>query len=131
MSATTPPAGIVLLLVADTAMRSALNEALTEAGYLVSAVGDVGSAVDRMKEMRYDVLITRPYVNSMPGHMAADYLRTKSPGLPIMIVGGFMDDDMVNAQNQVERYHIFPKPFQRADLLAELKNVLAEHAPKN
>jgi DNA-binding response OmpR family regulator len=122
-----PPApnAIILLLVADPAMRTAMDDALREAGYLVSAAADLGTAVDRLKEMRFDLLITRPYVQSMPGHMAADYLRTKSPGLPVMIVGGFMEDDQVNAINEVELFHIFPKPFLREDLLAKVSEVLA------
>src|SRR5580704_16638541 len=105
---TPAPNAVILLLVADPAMRSALDDALREAGYLVSAAGDLGTAVDRLKEMRYDLLITRPYVQSMPGHMAADYLRTKSPGLPVLIVGGFMDDDQVTIPNVVEQFHVFP-----------------------
>jgi DNA-binding NtrC family response regulator len=121
---TPAPNAVILLLVADPAMRSALDDALREAGYLVSAAGDLGTAVDRLKEMRYDLLITRPYVQSMPGHMAADYLRTKSPGLPVMIVGGFMDDDGVNALNAVEQFTIFPKPFRREDFLAKVSEVL-------
>jgi DNA-binding response OmpR family regulator len=122
----TSPHSVILLLVADPAMRSAMDDALREAGYLVSAASDLGTAVDRMKEMRYDLLITRPYVQSMPGHMAADYLRTKSPGLPVLIVGGFMEDDQVNALNAVERFHIFPKPFHRNDLLAKVKEILKD-----
>jgi DNA-binding response OmpR family regulator len=89
-------------------------------------VGDLGTAVDRMKEMHYDLLITRPYVHSMSGRMAADYLRTKSPGLPVLIVGGFMDDDQVNVLHAVEQFHVFPKPFPRQELLAKVKEVLKE-----
>ena len=120
------PHAVILLLAADPVMRSAIDKVLLEAGYLVSAAADLGTAVDRMKEMHYDLLITRPYVHSMPGHMAADYLRTKSPGLPVMIVGGFMDDDEVNAINSVERFHIFPKPFDPKDLLAAVREVLKQ-----
>jgi DNA-binding NtrC family response regulator len=119
-----PTDAIILLMVADSNMRSALNTALTEVGYLVSAAGDLGTAVDRLKEMHYDLLITRPYVQSMPGHMAADYLRTKSPGLPVLIVGGFMDDDAVTIPNIVDQFHVFPKPFQRADFLGVVKDIL-------
>ena len=36
-------------------------------------VGDLGAAVDRLKRMRPDLLIVRPYINSMPGHMAAAF----------------------------------------------------------
>jgi CheY-like chemotaxis protein len=84
----------------------------------------VGSAVDRLKEMRPDLLIVRPYISSMPGHMAADYLRTRCPGLPVMIVTGFMDDQRVEVQNSVVDFYIFPKAFAKGEFLDKVRGVL-------
>ncbi len=114
----------ILLLVSDPLMRTIFDETLQRAGYLVVAAGDVGSAVDRLKEMRPDLLIIRPYISSMPGHMAADYLRTKCPGLPVMIVAGLMDDDRIHVQNAVEDFYVFPKPFPASEFLDKVKEVL-------
>lgn len=120
----TPANSTILLLVSDPLMRTIFDETLQRAGYLVVAAGDVGSAVDRLKEMRPDLLIIRPYISSMPGHMAADYLRTKCPGLPVMIVAGLMDDDRIHIQNAVEDFYVFPKPFPPSDFLDKVKEVL-------
>jgi DNA-binding response OmpR family regulator len=119
-----PADAIILLLDSDPVMRSVLRDALESAGYLVVAAADLGAAVDRLHEMRPDLLITRPYINSMPGHMAADYLRSKRHGLSVMIVGGFMDDDRVRDQDAIGLFHIFPKPFSRGEFLANVKQVL-------
>ena len=124
MTDTFPGNSTILLLVSDPLMRTILHETLDRAGYLVVTAGDVGSAVDRLKEMRPDLLIIRPYISSMPGHMAADYLRTRCPGLPIMIVAGFMDDQRVNVKNAVEDFHLFPKPFAREEFLDKVREVL-------
>jgi DNA-binding NarL/FixJ family response regulator len=104
----TPADATILLLDSDPLMRAALRDALESAGYLV-----------------VDLLIMRPYINSMPGHMAADYLRTKRHGLTVLIIGGFMDDDRVRDQNAISMYHIFPKPFDRSELLVSVKEVLS------
>jgi CheY-like chemotaxis protein len=114
----------LLLLVSDPLMREVIRDALAEAGYLVVTAGDLGSAVDRLKEMRPDLLITRTYINSMPGRTAADYLRTKSPGLPVLVVAGYMEDDRVRTQNTIEDFEVFPPPFSRKDLLGKVKEVL-------
>jgi DNA-binding response OmpR family regulator len=119
-----PANSTILLLVSDPLMRTIFDETLQRAGYLVVTAGDVGAAVDRLKEMRPDLLIIRPYISSMPGHMAADYLRTKCPGLPVMIAAGLMDDDRVHIQNAIEDFYIFPKPFPAADFLDKVKEVL-------
>jgi DNA-binding response OmpR family regulator len=124
MPAFSPSNATILLLVSDPLMREVLRDALQTAGYLVMVAGDIGAGVDRVIEMRPDLLITRSYINSMPGRMAADYLRTKRPGLPVLIVSGFMEDDRVRAQNSIADFHIYPKPFTRAEFLDEVRDIL-------
>ena len=67
----------ILLLVSDPIVRSVLKETLECKGYTVVAAGDLGQAVDRLRDFAPDLLITRNYVQGLPGHDAAVYLRTK------------------------------------------------------
>jgi DNA-binding response OmpR family regulator len=114
----------ILLLDSEPVARASLCEALESAGYLVTIAGDLGDAVDRVTEMRPHLLIVRPYVNSMPGRMAAEYLRTRRHGLPVLILGGFIDDGRLKLKNEIDDFYSFPKPFTREDLLATVKDVL-------
>ncbi|HUA18690.1 MAG TPA: response regulator [Bryobacteraceae bacterium] len=114
----------ILLLDSDPVTRASLRGALQDANYLVVAAGDLNEAIDRLAEIKVDLLMTRPYVNSMPGAMAADYLRGRRPGLPVLIVAGFMDNDQVDVRSAVHDFHTFPKPFHRAELLAKVRAVL-------
>jgi DNA-binding response OmpR family regulator len=114
----------ILLLASDPLMRTILHETLERSGYLVVSVADVGVAVDRIKQMRPDLLVIRPYINGMSGHKAADYLRSRCAGLPVLIVGGFMDDERVRVQNAIEDFYVFPTPFAPSDLLGNVRNVL-------
>jgi DNA-binding NtrC family response regulator len=114
----------ILLLDSDSVTRAALHDAFQSAGYLVVTAGDLGEAVDRLDEIRPDLLITRPYINSMPGRIAANYLRSKHPGLPVLIVAGFVDDDRLNVQNAIGEFYTFPKPFSRDELLTNVRDVL-------
>jgi len=118
------PDANILLLDSESVMRAGLRDALVSAGYLVVLAGDLGEAVDRLSEMRPDLLIIRPFINSMPGWMAAKYLRTRRHGLPVLIVGGFMDDDRTEVQTAVGEFHTFPKPFSRDELIAKVRDVL-------
>src|ERR1700685_793740 len=111
----------LLLLISDPLMRTILQETLERAGYVVVSAGDVGSAVDRVKELRPDLLITRPYVESMPGHMAAQHLRTRAPGLPVLMLTGFMEDHRIRDQHELKEFYVFPKPFARDELLANVR----------
>jgi DNA-binding NarL/FixJ family response regulator len=55
----------ILLLVSDPIVRSILKETLEREGYTVVAAGDLGQAVDRIKECPPDLLITRTYIGQL------------------------------------------------------------------
>jgi len=116
----------ILLLASDPLVRSVLKETLEHAGYTVLATGDLGNAVDRMEEIAPDLLIIRSYVEGLPGHDAAVYLRTKYFKMKVLIVGGLIDDDRLNLRESLAGFEVFPKPYGAADLLAKVKDVLSK-----
>ena len=126
MKAFEAPHATILLLDSDPTSRAALHDVLQEAGYLALRAADLGVAVDRLAEARPDLLIVRPYINSMPGRVAADYLRSRQPGLPVLILAGTIDEDRLNVQRTVEKVYTFPEPFPREDLLTKVREVLAQ-----
>ena len=56
--------------------------------------------------------------------MAAEYLRTRCPGLPVLIVAGLIDDQRIHVQNAVDDFYVFPKPFAVIDMLEKVTEVL-------
>ena len=116
----------ILLLVSDPLVRSVLQDTLEREGYTVVTAGDLGSAVDRLTEVTADLLITRTYVEGMTGHDAATYLRTKSPGLRVLMVGGLLDDQRLKSRESLEGIDVFPKPYSPRELLQKVKDVLAK-----
>jgi DNA-binding NtrC family response regulator len=114
----------ILLLVSDPVVRSVLQETLEHAGYTVLATGDLGQAVDRLKKYSPDLLITRTYVEGLPGHDAAVYLRTKCLKMKVLILGGLLDDDRLHLREHLQGFSVFPKPYPAADMLQEVKNIL-------
>jgi DNA-binding NtrC family response regulator len=116
---------LIMLLISDPDMRTIIRDSLTSQGYLVQATAEIGIAVDRLKEVTPDLLIIRPYINSMPGHDAVKYLRTKCPGLRVLMVGGLIDDARLSYRDLLENINIFPKPFSAEQLLDAVQDVLA------
>ena len=121
----------ILLLVSDPLVRSVLQDTLEHEGYTVVSAGDLGSAVDRLKEVTPDLLITRTYVEGMTGHDAATYLRTKSNGLRVLMVGGLLDDQRLKYRESLEGFDVFPKPYGPRELLQKVKDVLAKPRGEN
>lgn len=111
-------------------MRTVLCETLEDAGYLVVTASEIGAAVDRLCEVHPDLLIVPPYIDSMPGQNAADYLRTKCPGLPVLLLAGLLDDDRIRTQNTVREFYTFPPPFSREDIVSKVRDVLQRESAK-
>jgi DNA-binding response OmpR family regulator len=84
----------------------------------------LGTAVDKLKLSKPDLLIVSPYVEDMSGYDAAIYLRTKCLGLPVLMVGGIIADDRIQNRLTLKGFDFFPKPFTPADLVAKVKDAL-------
>ena len=116
----------ILLLVSDPIIRSVLKEILEREGYMVLATGDLGQAVDRLRECTPDLLITRTYIQSMPGHDAAIYLRSKCLGMKVLIVGGLLDDDRLQNREALQGFEVFPTPYSASVLLQKIREVISK-----
>jgi CheY-like chemotaxis protein len=116
----------ILLLVSDPIVRSVMQEILEHEGYVVLAVGDVGLAVDRLKEVQPDLLITRTYVRDLPGHEAAKYLRTKCNHMKVLLVGGLLADDRLDHRTESQNFEVFPRPYPASELLHKVREVLSK-----
>lgn len=121
----------ILFLASDSDIRNAISEALGSAGYCVLTVRDIGGAVDRLKNCTPDLLIVRHYTERISGHDAAMYLRRKCPGIPVLMVGGILDDGSLENREMLHGFEIFPKPFRAAELLEKVKQVIGKRSSRN
>jgi CheY-like chemotaxis protein len=114
----------ILLLTSEPVARLVIQEVLERAGYVVMATGDLGTAVDRLKECTPDLLMISPYVETITGHEAAKYLHTRAPGMRVLMVAGLLADDRLEYRAELEKVEIFPQPFTARDLLAKVREVV-------
>jgi DNA-binding response OmpR family regulator len=116
----------ILLLVSDPLVRSVIKETLEIAGYTVLAAADLGQAVDQLKVSAPELLITRTYVESLPGHAAAMYLCGKCREMRVLMLGGLLDDDRLQHREELQGFEVFPKPYTAAEMLQKVKDVLSK-----
>jgi DNA-binding response OmpR family regulator len=115
---------VILLLGSDAGIRNAIARTLEADGFCVLGAGDMGAAVDLLRKHRFDLLIVRPYLENISGHDAAIYLRRISPGLPVLIVSGFLQDIDIETAETVKGFYTFPRPFTAAGLVSKVREVL-------
>lgn len=115
----------ILLLGSEPVVRSVIHEILESAGYLVRSADNLGKAVDMLLECPADLLIVHPYVAEIPGHAAAEYLRTMKPGMAVLMVAGLPEDDRLRRWSGPDRIELFPPPFTPAQLVEKVRQVLS------
>lgn len=115
----------ILVLVSDKLLRDVIAEKLEHEGYMVVQVGDLGSAVDWLKDCAPDLLLTRTYISNMPGHDAAAYLQKKCPHMRVLIVGGLLENARLQTRESLADFAVFPKPYTAGELIEKVKSVLA------
>jgi DNA-binding response OmpR family regulator len=117
--------GTVLLLCSDTDVLHILQHVLEDGGYVVLPAKNLGSAVDQLADCKPNLLVVRPYLESISGHQAALYLRTRCSGLPVLMLAGMPDDDRVINRESLRGIELFPKPFSLAEFLDKVAAMLA------
>ena len=117
----------ILLLASETVIRKVVCNALETHGYTVLTAHDLSGAENWLKDCTPHLLIVRHYIDNVTGHEAALYLRSKRPGLPVLILGGILDDPALEDREAVRDFEIFPKPYQASELIDKVKEVLLRY----
>lgn len=115
----------ILLLASEGAIRKVIQEALESRGYFVVTANDLGAAQESLKDCSPDLFMVRPYTEGVPGHEAATCLRSLRPGVPVLIVGGIIDDPGLEDRESLHGFDIFPPPYQAVELLDKVKEILS------
>ncbi len=116
----------ILLLVSDSVSRNAIAKALESVGYFVLPAAEIDRAVKWIEECKPDLLMVRHYTENISGHDAAVYLRKLCPGIPVLLVGGLLDDPALENRESLHHFEVFPKPYKAAELLEKVKEILTK-----
>jgi excisionase family DNA binding protein len=124
----TPPAGRPRVLVADdeASVRDLLSKTLALAEYDVDCAADGRSAVDRLRVLSYDLLITDLKMPGVDGLTVIREARRLKADIPIIIITGFSTEaSAIEAVNLgVSGY--LTKPFRIPRVLSVAAHALGE-----
>ncbi len=131
-----PPAtaeadGTILLAEDSRPVRALVWRILTTAGYRVIEAADGNDAIAAAERYPYtiDLLLTDVVMPGRSGPDVARELRRRRPGLPVLFMSGYADDSE-RADGRIDLEHpLVEKPFNPADLIAQVQAMLGERAP--
>lgn len=124
---TTDTATVLVLLVEDeAAVRGLVRKILERAGFRVLVAEDGEAAWAMAEEMggAIDLLVTDVVMPRMYGTELADRISRLQPGLPILFMSGYTDNERIRRGALEPGQAFLEKPFTHAELLQAARQLL-------
>ncbi len=83
----------ILVVEPDPRVRSVLTECLPLDGHAVATADTGKKALDALDQAQYDVIMTAQGLPDMGGEQLADRIKACNPGMPVVLVTGFVGND--------------------------------------
>lgn len=120
--------GTVLVLLAEdeASVRGLVRKILERAGYTVLVAEDGASALEvaAKQPAELDLLVTDVVMPRMHGTRLAEHITTLHPGLPVLFMSGYTDDERLR-RGALDRCQSFlEKPFTPTQLLDTVRSLL-------
>jgi len=118
----------ILLVDDDDGFRESVRETLSLSGYEVHEVNNGADALKCLKTMNIDLLITDILMPELEGIELSSLVRDINPDLHMigMSGGGRIGFDYVKKASNTHFNSFLAKPFQREELLNEIKKYITE-----
>jgi two-component system cell cycle sensor histidine kinase/response regulator CckA len=119
--------GTVLLIEDDDAVREFAREVLRARGWrVVEAAGPAQAlAIASEGADAFDVVVTDVVMPAMSGGELADRLQQFRPGIPVLFVSGYADDDVIGRGQLRPGRQLLSKPFTGAELAYRVQELFA------
>lgn len=116
----------VLVVEDEEALRSLMRRSLEMAGYTVLEAGNGDEALAVFREAGGPVrlLLTDAVMPGMNGRELAQKLCELTPGLAVMFMSGYTDDEVLLRGVEQASLNFLPKPFKPAELARKVREVI-------
>ena len=116
----------ILLVEDEEAIRTFMAAALKNAGYAVAVAGSGGEALAAVGEKLFPIqlLLTDVVMPGMNGHELGRHMQELRPGVKILYISGYTDGPIIHHGILDIRIDLLQKPFDAADLLRKVRQVL-------
>jgi CheY-like chemotaxis protein len=115
----------ILVVEDDAGQRTEIERALLQAGHRVELASSGNQALARLKEKRYDLLLTDLMMEQGTGFDVLEWVRENAPGLPVVICSSYAKGENLKTFLTTQFYRIVRKPFRTDDLVEQVRELLA------
>lgn len=116
----------VLILDDDADFNSLLTDIFEQADYVVTSLTDPVEAVDAFHEKAYDLVVTDHRMPEMSGGEFMRKVKQIRPEVPVIMVSGYLENDMIRDLISEGVGGVFLKPLNIFSLLERTKELIEE-----
>ena len=115
----------ILIVEDDARQRAEIEGALLQAGHRVDVASGGNQALARLKEKRYELLVTDLMMDEGTGFDVLEWVLEHAPGLPLVICSSYAKGENLKAFLPAQFYRIIRKPFRTDDLVEQVRELLS------
>lgn len=116
--------GRILLVEDEDMVRAVAERALTRQGYEVTTASDGEEGLEKIREGGdFDLVLSDVVMPNLDGPAMARQLRQIAPGLPVLFMSGYAEEQLRN-EIDIENMHFIAKPFSVQQIARKVGEVL-------
>jgi len=105
-----------------------LKPSLERDGYEVETFGDGTSALERMAQKEFDIIVTDVRMDDVDGMQILEHVRAHSPRSKVIIITGYATVELAREALVKGAFDFIAKPFKPGDLRAIIEKAAVELA---
>ena len=114
----------ILVIDDDDTICSLFKDTLEEAGHTVTTVNESSKGLELVKSQDYDLVFLDLKMPGMNGAELFRQIRVAKPNLPVTIITGYPDSDLMITALAYGPFGVMNKPFRGADIMTAVNNYL-------
>ena len=114
----------ILVIDDEETIRSLFKETLKEAGHRVITAEIASEGLELVKQNDFDLVFLDLKMPGMDGAELFRQIKTIKPKLPVTIITGFSDSDMMARVMAHGPFGVMNKPFNESDIVSAVANFL-------
>ena len=116
----------ILVVEDDGEMRQLLADLLSEEGYQVVVAPDGPSALEKLRQSRFDLTITDLMMPKMRGTELVEKAREIDPEVPVLLITAFGTIESAVEAMRAGAFHYVTKPFRTDEILLHVSRALEQ-----
>lgn len=114
----------ILVVDDDDTICSLFKDTLEEAGHTVTVVSESSKGLELAKGRDYDLVFLDLKMPGIDGAELFRQIRVAKPNLPVTIITGYPDSDLMTTALSYGPFGVMNKPFRGSDIMTAVNNYL-------